>query len=642
MSDKDYGIVAATGCATGFIWSAFAGNADLSTKEGWKRALLGCVGSSINSTSIFLISDKASGNSDLAWKITSAWWGIQGAAGLTNWIGRKRGWADEPAFNAVALPLNYAASPLMSTIGLIYGGIAFAFVDDPSKHVRVYRGILTFNHQPTHPLPGYKNAFALGAIGIGVPMDLRKHESGHVVQFSILGDLGMAIIYSGDFLLSKLRGKGYPDTIFEHWATDIYGRELDTNPAPYDRPIRCRANGNGNHKKVSASPKQIENAAKEKDPKQFVRLLIHSDPKVRRSALTLLMALDNETASTLFDALKAILKKYGKPACLEGAKINVDKSDSADDSKQIKVKEMRHYVLDAIRQLAISYPRVASNQIQLNCPAQDIIGWQCDAETYGKVAATLAALLPHANDPDAMMIFEAIPRFVAVLDGPQGSLQLSDGLFEMAKSSRFAAEKIVEALLHVGETSGLNNPNASRLIRRLMDEKIVVSSESDKQRIDKLDGLIERDNRRGWYAGISGGWNYNAAEKGLAQALNLWISYRNYHHLELRWNLNFGWQEINQGSPSDDVGTSIEPVFHLSHNPKILDPYLSYEFGVMHFMNYNTTALTAAIGAGLQIHVGSISFHGVAKARGNIFPAGKPDRLSTAGGSFEIGASYRF
>jgi hypothetical protein len=644
MGDQDYGIVAGTGCATGILWSAVAGNANLSTGKGWLRALAGCAGSAANSVAIYAIADAASGKRETAWRATSAWWSVQGGAGITNWLGRTFSLADEPAYNAIAVPLNYAATPFLSTAALLYAGGAFALATDPSKHVRAYGGMLTFNHEPLHPLPGYRNAFAVGAIGIGVPRTLRKHESGHVVQSSILGDIGMPLAYGIDWLVSALRGKGYPNTLFEHWADDIHGKESDSHTTPFERPIGCPTNGKKNGTLTApASQPVIDDASTPQDETPArMRALLHAESKVRRAARASLKQLDDDAALRVLAAIKGSLAKHAKLTCRAAIEQPAEAEEPGAKVRRADVRELRQRLLAALRQIALDHPAAISHTPLLHCSVQDIVGWDCDGETTGLAASTLAAMLPHVSDADAQQIFVAIPRFVKLLAGPYGSYQLSEGLWQMAKASRYAAERIAEALIQVGESGELNSENATRLIHRLVEEKILSPAVGDEGRVRKLAGQASRDGKVGWYAGVGGGWGVGAAERGLSSSIDIWGGYRNFHHLELRGKLSLGSQGVGEGGPSQRVGLALEPIFHLSRHPRVLDPYIVYDVGTQHFLTHGATSLSGAAGAGLMLHAGAFSVYGEARGRANLFLGAKPAGLSSGGGEFRLGAAYHF
>lgn len=227
---KDYGLVALTGFGTGFLWSALAGEADLKTGEGWLRTIVGGAGSSLNSTSIFALSDFISEDKNLAWKITGAWFGIQSATGLTNTIGNRLGIYDNSAYQAISFPLNYMSAPLLSTIGLLWGftgEVACGF--GYNCHVFFRNGILFFEHE----LQSTNVTTVLGAVGNGTTWgvfgqrSLILHERGHMMHVSIMGDIGSSLFFPSaliiEFFISgfDISWDTYGNSFFENWADDF-------------------------------------------------------------------------------------------------------------------------------------------------------------------------------------------------------------------------------------------------------------------------------------------------------------------------------------------------------------------------------------------------------------------------------------
>lgn len=219
------GLLAAGGCATGFFWSVVAGDAKLSTAKGWGRALLGCAGSAANAVTIYTVTDHFTDSPDLPRNLTLAWFGAQSGASLTNWLGRRYQWETKPAFNAIAFPLNFAATPLLSTGGLIWGGLVGEAASGFKAEVNFYGGMLVFNHK----LCPYDAANS-GAIGHcftpSTDGDIPQHEKGHAVQTAILGDVGALGILGADFLFRattlqwKTLGRSPGYWTLEPWARD--------------------------------------------------------------------------------------------------------------------------------------------------------------------------------------------------------------------------------------------------------------------------------------------------------------------------------------------------------------------------------------------------------------------------------------
>lgn len=222
------GLMAAGGCATGFFWSAVAGDAKLDTAKGWGRALMGCAASAVNAFTIYTVTDHFARDRDLARGLTLGWFGAQSGAGLANWLGRRYQWEEKPLFNAVAFPLNYAATPLISTVGLLWGGVIGEAASGFKAEVGFYGGMLVFNHK----LCVFNAAKAgnSGAIGhcftAKSPGDTPQHEKAHMVQTAIMGDAGTLALIGSDFMtrLFTLRWKtlgqspGY--LTLEPWAED--------------------------------------------------------------------------------------------------------------------------------------------------------------------------------------------------------------------------------------------------------------------------------------------------------------------------------------------------------------------------------------------------------------------------------------
>lgn len=226
---RDVGISAGVGCATGFLWSVLAGQADVSTGEGLLHAVTGCVGSAAQSSSVYTATRLISKDPVLARELTAGWFGIQSAASFTNWLGVKHGLMDRAAFNAVALPLNYAAAPVSSTFGLVLAGIGEA-ANGFSGEVITFGGSLIFRHDLC-----FRTYYQTGAIGHRCSnfywIHERLHETGHMVQMSIMGDAGMLTVNAlnlGGQLLS-FQGFHYRKLIIERWA-DKYADNTDKSP----------------------------------------------------------------------------------------------------------------------------------------------------------------------------------------------------------------------------------------------------------------------------------------------------------------------------------------------------------------------------------------------------------------------------
>jgi len=219
------GIFAASGCATGFLWTVIAGDAKLSTAKGWGRALLGSSGSALNAFAIYSLTDHFTKDRDLARGLTLGWFGAQSGAGFMNWLGRRYGLEENGAFNAISFPLNYAASPIVSTSGLFWAGLVGEAASGFKAEVHLYGGMLVFDHK----LCIY-SAANTGAIGHCFtpqsPGGTPQHEKGHSTQVSILGDFGTLGVISGDILFRtvtlqfKTLGQSPGYLTLEPWADD--------------------------------------------------------------------------------------------------------------------------------------------------------------------------------------------------------------------------------------------------------------------------------------------------------------------------------------------------------------------------------------------------------------------------------------
>lgn len=228
---RDLGITAAAGCATGFLWSVLAGKADLSEGKGWAYAAMGCLGSAAQGATLysgtrFVTSRFGTENPELARQITAGWFGIQTAASFTNMLGTDNGWQNEPAYNAVALPLNYAAAPLFSTGSLIMAGIGEAAIGF-SGRVHVFGGTLIFHDKVCLGNGGLQG----GAVGHYCKFgEGNFHEVGHAVQFSILGEVGIVGSYlvNGAYQLIVDQGVHPRRMLLEQWADDFETQTEDT------------------------------------------------------------------------------------------------------------------------------------------------------------------------------------------------------------------------------------------------------------------------------------------------------------------------------------------------------------------------------------------------------------------------------
>lgn len=224
INQPETAMAAAVGCATGFVWGALAGEADISEGEGLLAASYSCLGSAINAAGVYGISRYATQNPDTAAKITTAWFGVQSAASFTNMLGVQNGWQGDLLFNAVALPLNFTAAPLASTLGLLqagFGEMEMGF----SGQVRVFGGSLIFRHELCALGNPTAAAQQLGAIGhyCAKKITLRGsfHELGHMAHFSVMGDLGGALLYALNALaIAPFSSNIHDDMIEERWADD--------------------------------------------------------------------------------------------------------------------------------------------------------------------------------------------------------------------------------------------------------------------------------------------------------------------------------------------------------------------------------------------------------------------------------------
>jgi len=218
--NKNLGITAGVGCATGFLWSALSGKADISTGKGFARAIIGCGGSAFNGASVYtasnyLFDDKTARN------VTTAWFGFQSASSFTQMLGNHYEWHDSTAYNLVAFPLNLGAAPLSSSVGLVWGIVGEASAESKSG-VSLYGGSLVFRHE---------SCSGNGGIQLGAVMQLckddedhltRSHELVHQAQYSIMGDFGMAglTLLNGAGRLIIKQDLDNKKFIIERWAYD--------------------------------------------------------------------------------------------------------------------------------------------------------------------------------------------------------------------------------------------------------------------------------------------------------------------------------------------------------------------------------------------------------------------------------------
>jgi hypothetical protein len=185
---------------------------------------LGCAASGGNAFGIYTLTDHFTDDRDLARGLTLGWFGAQSAAGFTNWLGRRNGWEDRAAFNATAIPLNYAASPFVSSLGLLWAGVGET-TSGFRAEVHAYGGMLVFDHSLC--LGTAANTGAVGhCFSSGSNIRTRRHEMGHQVQVAVMGDLGVLGVLGGDFLWSifslqwEALGKRPGYWTLEPWAKD--------------------------------------------------------------------------------------------------------------------------------------------------------------------------------------------------------------------------------------------------------------------------------------------------------------------------------------------------------------------------------------------------------------------------------------
>ncbi len=195
------GLAAAVGCATGFLWSVVAGEADLTKAEGWREAGLGCAGSAINAASIYAISGAMSNNGTLARDITYGWMGVQSAASLTTRAGRFFNIENKAGFKAVALPLNIAAAPLTALVGSLRGGLTL--ISSSAATVQTFGGTLLFHDRASCDNAPSTTGFTIHCMESSESPHFR-HEQGHSVQSALLGDFGRLGIIIGDILVGTI------------------------------------------------------------------------------------------------------------------------------------------------------------------------------------------------------------------------------------------------------------------------------------------------------------------------------------------------------------------------------------------------------------------------------------------------------
>lgn len=238
--NKNLGITAGVGCATGFLWSALSGKADISTAKGFARALIGCGGSAFNGASIYTASNYLF-DDKTARRVTTAWFGFQSASSFTQTLGNRYGWHDSTAYNLVAFPLNFGAAPLSSSVGILWGLTGEASAGSRSG-IELFGGTLAFKHDCGHNIQ-------LGATKQSCPgyddLETKFHELGHQAQFSIMGDFGMAglNLLNGAGRLIIKQDLNDREFIIEKWADDYSETVMGSFDGPRFVPIRIKLEG---------------------------------------------------------------------------------------------------------------------------------------------------------------------------------------------------------------------------------------------------------------------------------------------------------------------------------------------------------------------------------------------------------------
>jgi len=186
---EQYGVLTATGFITGFAWSVLAGRADLTKSSGWRDALIGATGSAIQTASLYAITEAVSTDSEMPWRVATIWLGAQATSGAINTLGTRAHLEDNPLYKSIAIPVNFITSPGFSSYGALHalaGEIAIGF----DGEVTTYGPTIVFNHK----LCGYRAPFNTGIFAHCFNADTNKqtarHEMGHGVQLSIMGDIG--------------------------------------------------------------------------------------------------------------------------------------------------------------------------------------------------------------------------------------------------------------------------------------------------------------------------------------------------------------------------------------------------------------------------------------------------------------------
>lgn len=635
MGDQDYPKVAGIGCATGMLWSFFSGRADPTTKKGWAKAALSCVGSAVNSTGIFFASDKLMGR-DTAWKATGAWWGVQGLAGLGNWMGRKKGWEREPLYNAVQVPLNYLSSPAFSTIGLLYGLTSFGFIRDPRGSVDTYGGMLGFRtKKKIHPLPGFSSyGFALGAIGLGLNNKTRTHhELGHTRQFSLLGDLGAMFIVGGENLIWLLKGAdkdSRPKLFSEKWADhmgertfhrfigsavpwrEAWGKKISPFLAFKTKALKgfsakeqaiikqaiivdlARLKKVIGSLKVSADKHEFDGEADSEffahDMEKLEKVLreFSDNRKLTNKLLGVIKTFFGKTGSTAnqLDEFFGNVERISE-------RMNLSKSSTIDPENKPKFTDRMKKVSREIRQEIMVLLLTLSSDTMKD-KVNNLIGWAQD---------TIRHPIKHPRD--------------------KGELQkYFDEMLGMVKYSDEARRLILK---------GLKNSETATTIPTHVVEPWMIALGAK--------GFVERRKRRqGWSIGTAGHVNYHLGDNGSGRGARLWMGRRNRSNLlEVRFNALFEQQKLQDGTQATELGVSVEPIFHLVRDPGKFDPYLSYEVGAKYSMDAGSTNFFGAVGPGLQVDLGTMSLHGSIKVGAERSSTGFDALLQGS-----VGLSYKF
>ena len=620
MSGKDYALVAGTGCATGFLWSTLTGDLDLSSSQGWLQASLSCAGSSISSSGVFFAADRLSQDKNVAYQATGTFWALQGGASTANWLGRVNHWQEEPAFNALAFPLNFAATPLTSTFSLLTNVLGYTILDAPHKSVQLYGGRLVFVHGTTlYQALGFKPASrTIGAVGTdmhgrrGINPGVPEHETGHTVQFSVMGDLGFSTLYGLGALTDK--------NPLETWADD-YGLKLtppfsQTMPPLSDEAFRRVYRQDPFFKDFMISETAGEIPGKEPknspmvDPKQWLQDLTSGEPQRLRNAL--------ET-----------FRDQGSGKLLLVEFIN-----------EISAKDLHQ------EKSALEFLRLYTQLLRFRGNHTDDDMLYLEEKLFMRLPLKNRRVVKQAVLSGVLTSY--LNRWIELMQQDQGKsvslTGLRDGIVELAARSPFFCYRLVAGMIYrPDEVYDYDAPMVREVFLGIYRRGLVKSPLFNETEVAQFEDLVQRYRHRGWNLGAAGSLYLGGESGGMEPGAGLWLGYRNVHRLGLRLNLNAAWAS-GEGSHYEArpawIGASLEPILYFIKAPKIFDAYLTFELGGKHLIKQAHAGVSAAMGLGVQAHVDASTISAGVKNREDWFPKEQTAFRNSA--EFFLGISTSF